>query len=68
MVEKTMSAITLDDGKTALSENHPKVEIWWPRPANELIDVLVGEVTDASVREAACSLLALSQHSPTDSR
>ena len=51
MVGRILSVVTLADG--ALSDNFLKVELDRPRPANQLIDVTVGAVTSAGLRERA---------------
>jgi len=51
MVCRTLSAVTLSDG--ALSDNFLKVELSRPRPANQLIDVTIGAVTETGLRERA---------------
>ena len=49
MVGRTLSAVTLPLG--ALSDNYLKIELAIPRPANQLIDVAVGSVSEAGLRE-----------------
>jgi threonylcarbamoyladenosine tRNA methylthiotransferase MtaB len=49
MVGRTLSVVTLTDG--ALSDNFLKVEFVTPRPANQLVDVKIGSVTPAGLRE-----------------
>jgi threonylcarbamoyladenosine tRNA methylthiotransferase MtaB len=51
MVGRTLSVVTLADG--ALSDNFLKVELATPRPANQLIDVKIGSVTNTGLREHA---------------
>jgi threonylcarbamoyladenosine tRNA methylthiotransferase MtaB len=53
LVGATISAVTLDQPGMALSENYIKVELNHPRPANQLIDVTIGAVTEHGVREAS---------------
>jgi threonylcarbamoyladenosine tRNA methylthiotransferase MtaB len=49
MLGRTLSVITLGDG--ALSDNFLKVELATPRPANQLIEIKIGSVTAAGLRE-----------------
>jgi threonylcarbamoyladenosine tRNA methylthiotransferase MtaB len=49
MIGRTLSVVTLVEG--ALSDNFLKVELATPRPANQLIDVRIGSVTAAGLRE-----------------
>jgi threonylcarbamoyladenosine tRNA methylthiotransferase MtaB len=49
MPGRTLSVVTLTEG--ALSDNFLKVELATPRPANQLIDVKIGAVTAAGLRE-----------------
>lgn len=49
MVGRRLSAVTLDQG--ALSDNFLKIELCPQRPANQLIDVHIGEVTATGLRE-----------------
>jgi threonylcarbamoyladenosine tRNA methylthiotransferase MtaB len=49
MLGRTLSVVTLTEG--ALSDNFLKVELAAPRPANQLIDVKIGSVTAAGLRE-----------------
>jgi threonylcarbamoyladenosine tRNA methylthiotransferase MtaB len=49
MVGRTLSVVTLTEG--ALSDNFLKVEFVTPRPANQLVDVKIGSVTPAGLRE-----------------
>jgi threonylcarbamoyladenosine tRNA methylthiotransferase MtaB len=49
MVGRTLSVVTLEQG--ALSGNFLKVELASPQPANQLLDVQIGAVTAAGVRE-----------------
>ena len=49
MLGKTLSAVTLDHG--ALTGNYLQVELAIPRPANELIEVEIGGITPAGLRE-----------------
>jgi len=49
MIGRTLSAVTLEQG--ALSENYLKVDLAFPRPANQLIDLTIACVTTAGVGE-----------------
>jgi len=49
MIGRTLSVVTLAEG--ALSDNFLKVELAMPRPVNQLIDVMIGSVTDSGLRE-----------------
>ena len=49
MIGRTLSVVTLAEG--ALSDNFLKVDLVTPRPANQLIDVTIGSVTSAGLRE-----------------
>ncbi len=49
MLGRTLSVVTLGDG--ALSDNYLKVELATPRPPNRLLDVKIGSLTPAGLRE-----------------
>jgi threonylcarbamoyladenosine tRNA methylthiotransferase MtaB len=49
-IGRTLSAVTLHRG--ALSDNFLKIDLAKPRPANQLIDVQIGSLTDGGLREA----------------
>ena len=49
MIGRTLSVVTLAEG--ALSDNFLKVELISPREANQLVDVRIGTVTAAGLRE-----------------
>ena len=51
MVGKNLSVVTLHEAGTALSGNYLKVELAVPREANLLLDVAIGTVSDAGLRE-----------------
>jgi threonylcarbamoyladenosine tRNA methylthiotransferase MtaB len=51
MIGRTLSAITLDDGPVALTDNYLKVELALPRDPNQLIDVRIGGVGEGTLRE-----------------
>jgi threonylcarbamoyladenosine tRNA methylthiotransferase MtaB len=52
MVGRRLSVVTLHETGAALSGNYLKVELEHPREANELIDVEIGGVTEAGLRES----------------
>ena len=58
MIGRTLSVVTL--AEDALSDNFLKVELASPRPPNQLVEVRIGSVTDAGLREY--SALAVLQH------
>src|ERR1700676_3680525 len=49
MIGRTLSVVTLVDG--ALSDNFLKVELATPRAANQLVDVRIGSINAAGLRE-----------------
>ena len=49
MLGRTLSAVTLEQG--ALSGNYLKIELAEARPANQLIDVEIGAVSESGLRE-----------------
>jgi threonylcarbamoyladenosine tRNA methylthiotransferase MtaB len=51
MIGRTLSAVTLDNGPFALTENYLKVELAAPRQPNRIVDVVVGSVGAGFVRE-----------------
>ncbi len=53
MLGRTLSAVTLGDGRLALTDNYLEVELARPRPAGELIEVTIGGLTTDGLREAA---------------
>ncbi|HEV3333352.1 MAG TPA: tRNA (N(6)-L-threonylcarbamoyladenosine(37)-C(2))-methylthiotransferase MtaB [Bryobacteraceae bacterium] len=64
MVGKTLSAVTLNEPRAALTENYLKVELACEREPNGVIDVKIGSLSDAGLREvtspAALPLLSIS--------
>jgi threonylcarbamoyladenosine tRNA methylthiotransferase MtaB len=58
MVGRTLSAVTLHDTGTALTDNYLKVELAGYRKPNELVDLRIGGLTSGGLREAAAALLA----------
>ena len=58
MVGRTLSAVTLDNGK-ALTGNYLNVELATPRAANQLVDLRIGALTSDGLSEAgALTVLA----------
>lgn len=53
MVGRRLSAVTLGDGRRALTDNYLEVELARPRPAGELIEVAIGGLAADGLREAA---------------
>jgi threonylcarbamoyladenosine tRNA methylthiotransferase MtaB len=53
MVGKTLSAVTLNQPGAALTENYLKVELADPREANQLVDLRIGGISGAGLREAS---------------
>ncbi len=53
MVGRTLSAVTIDDGSLAISGNYLKVELAERRAPNRLIDIEIGSVSPAGLREKA---------------
>ena len=53
MVGKTLSAVTLHEAGTALTENYLHVELAEYREANCIVDVMIGSLSDKGLREAA---------------
>jgi threonylcarbamoyladenosine tRNA methylthiotransferase MtaB len=53
MLGRTLSAVTLGDGRLALTDNYLEVELARPRPPGELIEVAIGGLTAKGLREAA---------------
>ena len=53
MVGRTLSVVTLNEPRTALSGNYLKVELARESEPNRLMDVAIGRATESGVREAA---------------
>jgi threonylcarbamoyladenosine tRNA methylthiotransferase MtaB len=53
MIGRRLPVLTLENPLAALSDNYLKVELQAPRPANELIEVDIGGLTDTGLRQAA---------------
>jgi threonylcarbamoyladenosine tRNA methylthiotransferase MtaB len=52
MAGRTLSAVTIEDGRTALSENYLKIALAQPREPNQIIDVHIGGLTQDALSEA----------------
>jgi hypothetical protein len=52
MVGRTLSAVTLHDTGTALTDNYLKVELTGYREPNELVDLCIGGLTSNGLSEA----------------
>jgi len=59
MIGRTLSVVTIEDGRIALSDNYLKVTLACQRPANRIENVIVGGLTPDSLYEAGMlSILA----------
>jgi threonylcarbamoyladenosine tRNA methylthiotransferase MtaB len=58
MLGKTLSAVTLAEPYLALSGNYLKIELARPAEPNQLMDVKIGGVTEAGLREARAAAAA----------
>ena len=56
MVGRTLSAVTLHEAGTALTDNYLKVELEGAPEANRIVDLRIGSVTGGGLREAQSSL------------
>jgi len=52
MVGKTLSAVTLNEARTALTENYLKVELAHYREPNALVRLRIGGLTSTGLQEA----------------
>jgi threonylcarbamoyladenosine tRNA methylthiotransferase MtaB len=52
MIGRTLSAVTLHEPLTALTDNYLKVELSHPREPNLLLDLRIGSLTESGLREA----------------
>lgn len=50
-VGRSLSVVTLEQERMALSENYLKVELAEPRQANQILEIPIGEVTAGGLRE-----------------
>ena len=51
MIGKTLSAVTLDEGGTALTSNFLKVQMAQPREPNQIVSLEIGGISEAGLRE-----------------
>jgi hypothetical protein len=51
MIGKTLSAVTLDQGNIALTSNFLKVQMAQARKPNQIVDLEIGAVCEAGLRE-----------------
>jgi threonylcarbamoyladenosine tRNA methylthiotransferase MtaB len=51
MIGRRLSAVTLEEAYAALSDNYLKVELASFRPANQMIEVEIGGLREAGLRE-----------------
>ena len=52
MLGRTLSAVTIQDGRVALSENYLKIALAGPREPNQILDVHIGGLTQDALSEA----------------
>ena len=62
MIGKTLSAVTLHEPLTALTDNYLKVELTNPREPNRIVDVRIGRLASGALGEAASPLCTLDPH------
>jgi threonylcarbamoyladenosine tRNA methylthiotransferase MtaB len=55
-IGRTLSAVTIEDGCTALSDNYLKVALARPREANRIVDILIGGLTGDGLCESGTPL------------
>ena len=51
-VGKTLSAVTIENGK-AVTSNYLTVEMSTPRPSRQVVDLQIGAVSEAGLKESA---------------
>ncbi len=51
MVDRTLSAVTLDNGPLALTDNYLKVELAQPREPNRIVDLKIGGLGQGTLTE-----------------
>ena len=51
MIGKTLCAVTLDEGEIALTSNFLKIKMAQQRNANQIVDLEIGGVSEAGLRE-----------------
>ena len=52
MLGRTLSAVTIEDGRVALSENYLKIALASQREPNQIVDVRIGGLTADGLSEA----------------
>jgi ribosome biogenesis SPOUT family RNA methylase Rps3 len=52
MIGRTISAVTIEDGRVALSDNYLKIALARPREANRIEDIVIGGPTGDGLCEA----------------
>jgi threonylcarbamoyladenosine tRNA methylthiotransferase MtaB len=52
MIGRTLSAVTMEDGCAALSDNYLKIALARPREENRIVDVAIGGLTAGGLHEA----------------
>jgi threonylcarbamoyladenosine tRNA methylthiotransferase MtaB len=60
MVGRKLSAVTLHDPGVALSGNYLKIELARPAEPNRIVEIEIGGVTEAGLRETSAGLCVLS--------
>ena len=55
-IGRTLSAVTIEDGCTALSDNYLKVALARPRETNRIVDILIGGLTGDGLCESGTPL------------
>lgn len=69
MIRRTLSVVTLDGGRAAVSDNYLKVTLAVPRESNRIEDIRIGGLTPDGICEAgALPVLTSRAGSPTISR
>jgi threonylcarbamoyladenosine tRNA methylthiotransferase MtaB len=53
MVGKKLSVVTLNPPGAAISDNYLEVELAAPEPANQIVEVEIGSITESGLRELA---------------
>jgi hypothetical protein len=56
MILRTLSAVTIEDGRIALSGNYLKVALARPREANRIVDIPIGGLTADGLFESGTQL------------
>jgi threonylcarbamoyladenosine tRNA methylthiotransferase MtaB len=55
MAGRSLSAVTLEEERAALSGNYLKVELAGPRQPNRIVDLSIGGITETGLRETSAS-------------